>query len=104
MASVTGLPQATEAVWPAGIASGVARTDQTTGAAQARWRTKGYRPMCRHRFSAMAGAAEFLTKPVRDQDLLEAILLVIVQDRAHRDDERVVAAVHIRFGMCERSA
>jgi len=52
----------------------------------------------------MAGAAEFLTKPVRDQDLLEAILLVIVQDRAHRDDERVVAAVHIRFGMCERSA
>ena len=27
----------------------------------------------------------------RDQDLLEAILLAIVQDRAHRDDERVVA-------------
>ena len=34
-----------------------------------------------------------LTKPVRDQDLLEAILLAIVQDRAHRGDEQVVAAV-----------
>jgi FixJ family two-component response regulator len=40
--------------------------------------------------AVQAGTTEFLTKPVRDQDLLEAILLAIVQDRAHRDDERVV--------------
>jgi FixJ family two-component response regulator len=40
--------------------------------------------------AVQAGTTEFLTKPVRDRDLLEAILLAIVQDRAHRDDERVV--------------
>ena len=40
--------------------------------------------------AVQAGTTEFLTKPVRDQDLLEAILLAIVQDRGHRDDERVV--------------
>lgn len=38
------------------------------------------------------GAVEFLTKPVRDQDLLDAIQLAIAQDRARRDDERAVAA------------
>jgi hypothetical protein len=32
-----------------------------------------------------------LTRPVGDQDLLEAIPLAIVQDRARRDDERAVA-------------
>ena len=37
------------------------------------------------------GAVEFLTKPVRDQDLLDAIQLAIAQDRARRDDERAVA-------------
>jgi FixJ family two-component response regulator len=45
-----------------------------------------------------AGAVEFLTKPVRDQDLLEAIPLAIAQDRARRDDERGVAERAIRFG------
>ena len=92
MASVMGLPQAMEAAWPAGTASGVARTDQTTCALPGLLATKSYCPIYRHRFGAvLAGAAEFLTKPVRDQDLLEASLLDIVQDRAHRDDERVVA-------------
>jgi FixJ family two-component response regulator/DNA-binding winged helix-turn-helix (wHTH) protein len=43
-------------------------------------------------FRAMkGGAVEFLTKPVRDQDLLDAIQPAIVQDRARRDDERVAA-------------
>jgi len=37
------------------------------------------------------GAVEFLTKPFRDQDLLDAIQLAIAQDRARRDDERAVA-------------
>jgi FixJ family two-component response regulator len=37
------------------------------------------------------GAVEFLTKPIRDQDLLDAIQLAIAQDRARRDDERVGA-------------
>jgi FixJ family two-component response regulator len=37
------------------------------------------------------GAVEFLTKPVRDQDLLDAIQLAIAQDRARRDDERAAA-------------
>jgi hypothetical protein len=32
-----------------------------------------------------------LTRPVGDQDLLEAIPLAIVPDRARPDDERVVA-------------
>jgi FixJ family two-component response regulator len=36
-----------------------------------------------------AGAVEFLTKPVRDQDLLDAIQLALVKDRARRDDERI---------------
>jgi len=37
------------------------------------------------------GAVEFLTKPFRDQDLLDAIQLAIAQDRVRRDDERAVA-------------
>src|SRR5437764_4592058 len=37
------------------------------------------------------GAIEFLTKPVSDQDLLDAIQLAIAQDRARRDAEQTVA-------------
>lgn len=42
------------------------------------------------------GAVEFLTKPVRDQDLLDAIQQAIAKDRARRDAERAVAKpVHL---------
>ena len=34
-----------------------------------------------------AGAVEFLTKPVRDQDLLDAIRQAISQDKARRDEK-----------------
>ena len=34
-----------------------------------------------------SGAVEFLTKPVRDQDWLDAIQLALVKRRARRDDE-----------------
>jgi len=34
-----------------------------------------------------AGAVEFLTKPVRDQDLLDAIQLAITKERARRNEE-----------------
>ena len=35
-----------------------------------------------------AGAVEFLTKPCRDQELLDAVRLAIERDRARRKDER----------------
>ena len=38
-----------------------------------------------------AGAVEFLTKPVRHQDLLDAIRLAIDHDHARRDEQQVVA-------------
>jgi FixJ family two-component response regulator len=44
-----------------------------------------------------AGAVEFLTKPVRHQDLLDAIQLAIERDRARRHDERAVAELRAGF-------
>jgi FixJ family two-component response regulator len=44
-----------------------------------------------------AGATEFLTKPFRDQDLLEAIHQAIEQDRAARRHSREIAEVRNRF-------
>jgi FixJ family two-component response regulator len=44
------------------------------------------------------GAVEFLTKPFRDQDLLDAIQLGLSADRAWREDERGLAALRERFG------
>jgi RNA polymerase sigma factor (sigma-70 family) len=43
------------------------------------------------------GAIEFLTKPFRDQDLLDAIQLGLSRDRARRDDEEAAADLRERF-------
>jgi FixJ family two-component response regulator len=43
-----------------------------------------------------AGAVEFLTKPVRDQDLLDAIQAALRRDRARLDEERKFADLRTR--------
>jgi len=43
------------------------------------------------------GAIEFLTKPFRDQDLLDAIQLGLTRDRAWLENEKVIAALRARF-------
>jgi len=43
------------------------------------------------------GAIEFLTKPFRDQDLLDAIQLGLARDRAWLENERALAALRARF-------
>jgi FixJ family two-component response regulator len=43
------------------------------------------------------GAIEFLTKPFRDQDLLDAIQLGLSRDRARREDEKDLTALRERF-------
>ena len=44
-----------------------------------------------------AGAVEFLTKPFRDQDLLEAVQLALERDRAKRQQEAETAALRERY-------
>ena len=43
------------------------------------------------------GAIEFLTKPFRDQELLDAIQLGLSLDRARRESEKALAALRERF-------
>jgi FixJ family two-component response regulator len=43
------------------------------------------------------GAIEFLTKPFRDQDLLDAIQLGLSHDRVRREDEKALASLRERF-------
>jgi FixJ family two-component response regulator len=43
------------------------------------------------------GAIEFLTKPFRDQDLLDAIQLGFSRDRARRENENVLTDLRERF-------
>ena len=44
-----------------------------------------------------AGAVEFLTKPFRDQDLLDAIQVSLDRDRVHRQQESEIAELKDRF-------
>ena len=44
-----------------------------------------------------AGAIEFLTKPFRDQELLDAIQLGLSRDRVRRENEKALAALRERF-------
>jgi FixJ family two-component response regulator len=43
------------------------------------------------------GAIEFLTKPFRDQDLIDAIQLGLARDRARRENEEALAGLRQRF-------
>ena len=43
------------------------------------------------------GAIEFLTKPFRDQDLIDAIQLALARDRAEREHEKALCALRARF-------
>ena len=43
------------------------------------------------------GAIEFLTKPFRDQDLLDAIQLGLARDRDYLEEEKAMAVLRARF-------
>jgi FixJ family two-component response regulator len=43
------------------------------------------------------GAIEFLTKPFRDQDLIDAIQLGLARDRARRENENALGMLRARF-------
>jgi FixJ family two-component response regulator len=44
-----------------------------------------------------AGAVEFLTKPFREEELLDAVQVAIERDRGKREEERLLAALRQRF-------
>ena len=44
-----------------------------------------------------SGAVEFLTKPFRDQDLLDAIQQALQRDRAAREQQAEIKALHERY-------
>jgi FixJ family two-component response regulator len=46
-----------------------------------------------------AGAVDFLPKPFRDQDMLDAVSRAIQNDRKRRDDERAVAGLKAQYAL-----
>jgi RNA polymerase sigma factor (sigma-70 family) len=44
-----------------------------------------------------AGAVEFLTKPFRDQDLLDAVRIALDRDRSRREQDKEVTILQQRF-------
>ncbi len=44
-----------------------------------------------------AGAVEFLTKPFRDQDMLDAVQLALARDRARRESEKTTSDLRTNF-------
>jgi FixJ family two-component response regulator len=44
-----------------------------------------------------AGAVDFLAKPFRDQDMLDAVAAALARDRAHRSSLEAVTALHAHF-------
>jgi FixJ family two-component response regulator len=44
-----------------------------------------------------AGAVDFLTKPFRDQEMLDAVVRALERDQKRRDDEKIVTELRIRF-------
>jgi FixJ family two-component response regulator len=44
-----------------------------------------------------AGAVEFLTKPFREQDLLDAVQTALERDRANREDEKLLTTLRQRL-------
>jgi len=50
-----------------------------------------------------AGAVEFLTKPFRDQDLLDAVKLALDRDRSRRHQESELAEIKEPDGIAHAS-
>ena len=44
-----------------------------------------------------AGAIDFLTKPFRDQEMLDAVVRALERDQKRRDSEKVVAELRVRL-------
>ena len=47
--------------------------------------------------SMKGGAIEFLTKPFRDQDLIDAVEIGLARDRARRESDKAMAVLRERF-------
>jgi len=43
------------------------------------------------------GAVEFLTKPLREQDLLDAVRIALERDRQRREDEKAISTLRARY-------